>query len=40
VAAALPHQDLDVGAGYLAREGLLCAVVSVAAALGALALFG
>ena len=33
-------QDLDVGAGYLAREGLLCAVLSVAAALGALALFG
>jgi arsenical pump membrane protein len=33
-------QDLDVGAGYLAREGLLCAVVSVAAGLGALALFG
>ncbi len=33
-------QDLEVGVGYLAREGLLCAVVSVAAGLGALVLFG
>ena len=33
-------QDLQVGVGYLAREGLLCAVVSVAAGLGALVLFG
>jgi arsenical pump membrane protein len=33
-------QDLEVGAGYLAREGLLCAVASVAAGLGALVLFG
>jgi arsenical pump membrane protein len=33
-------QDLEVGGGYLAREGLLCAVVSVAAGLGALAVFG
>jgi arsenical pump membrane protein len=33
-------QDLEVGARYLAREGLLCAVVSVAAGLGALDVFG
>ena len=33
-------QDLEVGAAYLARQGLLCAVVSVAAGLGALAVFG
>ncbi len=33
-------QGLKVSAAYLAREGLLCAVVAVAAALGALVLVG
>ncbi len=33
-------QDLEVGAAYLAREGLLCAVVAAAASLGALVLLG
>lgn len=33
-------QGLEVPVAYLAREGLLCGVVAVAAALGALVLLG